>query len=764
MSDAGDRKARLEARWVDHLAAPGGADPELAAEIRAGSSLGEALAADEQIHRLLEALGRSHGGERAFVEQVDHLVAADASVERFVSAVERRIDAVPPRRAVRSTRWPLLVAPAALLAAAAVALWPRVTPPPPQQVALTDPDTPATVVSGTLASSEGRLGAGHFAPAGAVLASDEGRACLGLTDGSQVCLERGSRMRLEPAGGAARIFLEAGKLAASVRRQQPGERFTIATAPADVTAIGTAFSVELTDGGASLVTRVVQGAVAVDRRARPAAARVTLRAHEALALASGSRWRMSSEEERDEWSLVRAHTAPTFLALQTEEQGTPVSQPRADEAPAAGAEVPALLRLADALRARGRLRDAQGICDDLARRYPGRPEIEGIAAELRRPPPAQPWNATPAVYRINAGGSRYVDPRGNIWSADAHFSGGHGGEFQEEIDGTDMDPLYRSERFVFPGQELAYNLPVADGQYVVRLHFAEIWAGTVKRNMRQFDVIVEGTRVLAAYDIAAEVGPMTATVKQVVTAVRDGSLDIQLRHVLENPKISGIEVFALPPDTAPPPDPAPPTVFPPLPLPATDALYRVNAGGREYIDAQGRRWETDSYFNDTGLGAAQYVEIAGTDLDPLYQTERRSYVLPTRRALVYSFPVLPGRYLLRLHFAELGPEARLGGNVFDVLVEKADVLRRLDVFAEAGAFTALVREVEATVTDGVLDLSFRPIAGRPRIAAIEILPAPGTPAAPPSAGCALARQAPPAPGLTWLVAAALAALCRRRRK
>ena len=274
--------------------------------------------------------------------------------------------------------------------------------------------------------------------------------------------------------------------------------------------------------------------------------------------------------------------------------------------------------------------------------------------------------------------------------------------------------------------------------------------------------------MLAGYDIAAEVGPMTATVKQVVTAVRDGSLDIELRHVLENPKISGIEVFALAPDAAPPPEPAPPTVFPPLPLPPTDALYRVNAGGREYVDAQGRRWETDSHFNDTGLGAAQYVEIAGTDLDPLYQTERRSFVLPTRRPLVYSFPAPPGRYLLRLHFAELDRAARVGSSVFDVLVEKADVLRRLDVFAEAGVLTALVREVEATVTDGVLDLSFRPIAGRPKIAAVEVLPAASTsvtaPAGPPSAGCAFARHTPAAPGATWLVAAALATRLRRRRR
>ena len=179
--------------------------------------------------------------------------------------------------------------------------------------------------------------------------------------------------------------------------------------------------------------------------------------------------------------------------------------------------------------------------------------------------------------------------------------------------------------------------------------------------MRQFDVIVEGEKVLAGYDIAAEVGPMTATVKQVVTAGARRQPGHRASGTCWKTRRSRPSRCSPWPRTRRRrPTPAPPTVFPPLPLPPTDALYRVNAGGREYVDAQGRRWEADNYFNDTGLGAAKYVEIAGTELDPLYQTERRSYVLPTRRPLVYSFPVPPGRYLLRLHFAELGPAARVG--------------------------------------------------------------------------------------------------------
>ena len=783
-----ERGDRLQALWLEHVAgeSPAGS-AELAEAIRAGGPLADALRADDEIHRLLDALGRSAHDEQAFVDQVGLLASAEASSDRFVSAVDRHIDATEAllarrrgeaRAARPPRRWALVLgAPVvALAAAAALALWVR------SERATTSDDAGAvamqrtpTVASGTLTVADGaRLGLGQEVPEGAVLASDQGRSCVRLADTSQICLERATRVTLAPRDqrGRLRVAVDAGKVAAAVAHQRPGETFTIGSAAGDVTAVGTAFSVELGGERGAMTVRVVEGAVRVERRAPAesgaAGAPVLLRAHRALAAATRSEWRMTSEEERDEWSLVRADTAQVATARPATPPAAPQpAAPVTDRAGTAGegatagpgGEVSALLALADALRARGRLRDARAIGDRLARRHPGHRDVERMVAELRLPPPVQPWNATPAVYRINAGGERYVDPRGNVWAADTFGVGGvHSGDIDEEIDGTDMDPLYRCERVVFPRDKMSYHLPLEDGEYVVRLHFAEIWAGTIKRNMRKFDVAIEGETVLAGYDIAAEVGPMTATVKQVVTTVRDGTLDIEFAHVVENPKISGIEVFALAPGEPPPPAPAPPTVFPPLPLAATDALYRVNAGGREYVDPEGRRWEADAHFNDTGLGAAKYQEIAGTDLDPLYQTERRSFV--TRRNLVYSFPLPPGRYLARLHFAVLHPSNQVGVEVFDVLLEQTPVLKALNVFAEAGMFTALIKEVETTVSDGALDLSFGPIAGRPNISAIEILPLPAT-APPPGAGCGVVSGRA-VPGLSLLLALAAAGWLRLR--
>jgi hypothetical protein len=49
------------------------------------------------------------------------------------------------------------------------------------------------------------------------------------------------------------------------------------------------------------------------------------------------------------------------------------------------------------------------------------------------------------------------------------------------------------------------------------------------------------------------------------------------------------------------------------------------------------------------------------------------------------------------------------------------LLEDLDVFAEVGELTALVKQAEVEVQDGELNLSFAASEGEPIIAAIEVL-------------------------------------------
>ena len=149
-------------------------------------------------------------------------------------------------------------------------------------------------------------------------------------------------------------------------------------------------------------------------------------------------------------------------------------------------------------------------------------------------------------YRVNAGGSDYTDPQGNYWEKDTgYYNTGINFSTTSAISGTTMQPLYQDERWDEANTpEMVYSFPVEPGSYVVRLHFAEIFADNSEPGARVFDVGIEGETALTNYDIANDAGFETAVVKELYTQVEDNSLDIEFIHKLENPKISAIEVFS----------------------------------------------------------------------------------------------------------------------------------------------------------------------------------------------------------------------------
>ncbi len=149
-------------------------------------------------------------------------------------------------------------------------------------------------------------------------------------------------------------------------------------------------------------------------------------------------------------------------------------------------------------------------------------------------------------YRINAGGGRYTDSRGQVWQADQDFNTGSTFTMTTPIAGTSDPALYQSERYDPSGApELQYSLPVPNGVYRVNLYFAEIYSGTQSVGARVFDVVVEGTLVFDNLDIFAEVGGATALIKGVEVGVTDGVLDLQFLREVQNPKVMAIEVVPL---------------------------------------------------------------------------------------------------------------------------------------------------------------------------------------------------------------------------
>ena len=150
-----------------------------------------------------------------------------------------------------------------------------------------------------------------------------------------------------------------------------------------------------------------------------------------------------------------------------------------------------------------------------------------------------------ALIRVNAGGGAYTDGNGNGWSTDSGYNTGNTTSTSSPISGTTNDALYQSERWDSGGTpELMYSFAVPNGDYTVNLLFAETYSGAFGVGLRVFDVLIEGQLVANNLDIYSQVGANAALMKSYAVTVSDGQLNIEFLHVVENPKVSAIEVLS----------------------------------------------------------------------------------------------------------------------------------------------------------------------------------------------------------------------------
>ncbi|MEQ9626250.1 malectin domain-containing carbohydrate-binding protein, partial [Coleofasciculus chthonoplastes] len=179
-------------------------------------------------------------------------------------------------------------------------------------------------------------------------------------------------------------------------------------------------------------------------------------------------------------------------------------------------------------------------------------------------------NAAPPVptdVRINVGGGNYTDTQGNLWLADTYFTNGNTSSTNGSINGTVEDTLYQTDRYQ---NSFGYDIPVTNGTYTVNLHFAETFFA--QEGQRAFDVAVEGDPFLNNLDILSVTGTNNTalTTSLANVTVTDGILDLDLTALVNNAKLSAIEILA---------NPIPDTIVPTASLSATDVTVR---GGTEY--------------------------------------------------------------------------------------------------------------------------------------------------------------------------------------
>ncbi|MBI0446275.1 NPCBM/NEW2 domain-containing protein [Deinococcus sp. DB0503] len=175
-------------------------------------------------------------------------------------------------------------------------------------------------------------------------------------------------------------------------------------------------------------------------------------------------------------------------------------------------------------------------------------------------------NIKPAPILINVGGPAFTDPDGNVWTADKYSYTDQNGAQRTytyytpsnaisqpssptsvDILNTTNDVLYRTYRHntldtPLDSRVMIFDIPVNNGTYQVKLHFAELYWN--EPGKRLFDVSVEGVPKLTNFDIWAQAGGKNTALVVPINNVQvaDGRLTIQLKARVDFPDLSGIEV------------------------------------------------------------------------------------------------------------------------------------------------------------------------------------------------------------------------------
>jgi len=159
-------------------------------------------------------------------------------------------------------------------------------------------------------------------------------------------------------------------------------------------------------------------------------------------------------------------------------------------------------------------------------------------------------------YRINSGDSTPVTINGKTWAADTQYSFNNIQPYENpqvhEIAGTDEDTLYLKEQSS-NGERRPFNyqLPLDSGDYVVRLHFAEIYWGAPGSGInggvgsRIMNIALENQNRLVNFDVTSEAGGgATALIKNIPVTVSDGKLNIDFSANINRPMVVALEVYS----------------------------------------------------------------------------------------------------------------------------------------------------------------------------------------------------------------------------
>ncbi|HEY6935211.1 MAG TPA: PKD domain-containing protein [Marmoricola sp.] len=177
---------------------------------------------------------------------------------------------------------------------------------------------------------------------------------------------------------------------------------------------------------------------------------------------------------------------------------------------------------------------------------------------------------TNVLYRVDAGGPQLASTDGGPdWAEDDNAQGSP--YRNQQSNAADWSPVPNvsssvpstTPRAIFDHERwsptdlppMTWDFPVPAGTHTeVRLYFANRYSGTSQPGQRVFNVAINGSSVLNNYDIVADAGDQTGTMKAFpVTVPSNGDIQIMFTHVVENPLVNGIEIINKDVPAPPPP-------------------------------------------------------------------------------------------------------------------------------------------------------------------------------------------------------------------
>lgn len=332
--------------------------------------------------------------------------------------------------------------------------------------------------------------------------------------------------------------------------------------------------------------------------------------------------------------------------------------------------------------------------------------------------PAEPVAHPVAVdeLRILSGSSRgFVDRSGKLWSEDRYSNGGIPVRSAvHHIWRTFDSTIYRTSR----QGDFAYDIPLKNGTYELRLHFSETYYGPEEpggggEGSRLMNVTANGKILLADFDVLADSGGSRTADVKIFTGVvpaGDGFLHLKFLSVAGGrAMVSAIEIL-----------PGAPGRMRPIRVVARDMPYYSN---------DSHWWSSDIYFKGGQLAASEEPAVE-TDDPELYETERWGQ-------FSYAVPVAPGKYTLILHFIERNARSQNHGEssalsssseptsrVFNVYCNRKIIIHDLNIHERVGDNRPLLYRIAGLEPNpqGKLFLEFEPVTHYATLTALEVLP------------------------------------------